>query len=502
MALLPLNLDYTDKDFASLRTRLFALIASVFPDWTDREVSNFGNILVELFAFTGDVLTFYQDNQAKESRLSDAVVRSNVLALAKMLNYVPKNNAAASAEVLVTLNTVPVNDVFLPAGTRYRTPASAGSLIFEQVFSSFIGAGQDPPQVISTVVNRQLVEETFYSNNLPNQRFVLSSTPFVDNLIVITALNGDYTQVDNFLGSLANSRDFLISFDDVGRAIITFGDGVNGEIPAGNIDVSYAKGGGSNGNVDANTITIIDSTLTDVQGNTLVATATNPTAASGGADRETTAAIKQNAPPSTKVTDRTVALDDYEIGAEGVVGVARALMVTSDQVVGIAENRGFLYVVPEGGGLPTEALKQAVLEELTVTRPNTITFNLNVVDPQYLGVDISVTAYFASGQNPRVVATALLSAYSSYFSISNADGTKNELVKFGLKYGDDTKLPLSDLFCVAEATTGVRKIGARDVDFTINGAHEDLALTYAQFPFLNSLIVRNGETGEVVSPIV
>ena len=48
MALLPLNLDYTDKDFASLRTRLFALIASVFPDWTDREVSNFGNILVEL----------------------------------------------------------------------------------------------------------------------------------------------------------------------------------------------------------------------------------------------------------------------------------------------------------------------------------------------------------------------------------------------------------------------------------------------------------------------
>ena len=52
-----------------------------------------------------------------------------------------------------------------------------------------------------------------------------------------------------------------------------------------------------------------------------------------------------------KLTDRTVTLDDYELGAENVAGVARALMVTSDQVEGVAENRGFLYIVPDGGGL-------------------------------------------------------------------------------------------------------------------------------------------------------
>lgn len=502
MALLPLNLDYTDKDFESLRTRLFSLIGSVFPDWTDREVSNFGNILVELFAFTGDVLTFYQDNQAKESRLSDAIVRSNVLALAKMLNYVPEKNAAASAELLITLNEVPTSNVVLNAGRKYLTANVSNPITFEQSFTTTIAAGQDPPQATVTVVNRQIIQEDFSSTGLPSQVITLSSTPYVDDTIFITALNGDYTQVENFLNSTASSRNFTVATDEVGRAVITFGDGVNGEVPLGQISVSYAQGGGSAGNVDANTITRIQVPVTNVLGVRVSATATNPNAASGGADRETTSSIKQKAPPSTKVTDRTVSLDDYEIGAENVSGVTRALMVTSDQVAGIPENRGFLYIVPDGGGIPTTDLKNTVINELTVVRPNTITFNFDVVDPQYLDVDIVVRAFFASGQNPNVVASSIQTSFSEYFVLNNADGTKNDRVKFGLKYGSDFKLPLSDLFCVAEGTSGVRKIGANDVDFTLNGAHADVPLTFAQFPRLGTVTVVNGETGQVVAPAI
>jgi len=49
-------------------------VKSVFPDWTDFDVASFGNLLVELYAFVGDVLTFYQDNLARESRLVTATV--------------------------------------------------------------------------------------------------------------------------------------------------------------------------------------------------------------------------------------------------------------------------------------------------------------------------------------------------------------------------------------------------------------------------------------------
>jgi hypothetical protein len=90
MALLAENLDYTDKDFDALRSRLFNLISSVYPTWSDRNVANFGNMLIECFAFVGDVLGFYQDNQAAESRWSAARQRKNLIALAKLIGFTPE----------------------------------------------------------------------------------------------------------------------------------------------------------------------------------------------------------------------------------------------------------------------------------------------------------------------------------------------------------------------------------------------------------------------------
>ena len=87
MAILPLNIELTAKDFDSLRARLIALIQSVFPDWSDFETASFGNLLIEMYAFVGDVLTFYLDNLARESRLVTATQRKNVIALARMLGY-------------------------------------------------------------------------------------------------------------------------------------------------------------------------------------------------------------------------------------------------------------------------------------------------------------------------------------------------------------------------------------------------------------------------------
>jgi hypothetical protein len=108
VATLPESVDYTDKDFDALRARLIALIKSVLPDWTDFDVASFGNLLVELYAFVGDVPTFYQDNRARESRLVTATQRKNVMVPAKMLGYRLQGAQAATAEVWLSLACVPV----------------------------------------------------------------------------------------------------------------------------------------------------------------------------------------------------------------------------------------------------------------------------------------------------------------------------------------------------------------------------------------------------------
>lgn len=65
MGLLARATDYTNKDFDSLRLRLQSLARSVFPTWTD---FNFGNILLELYAFVLDVVVIYLCSARSSSR--------------------------------------------------------------------------------------------------------------------------------------------------------------------------------------------------------------------------------------------------------------------------------------------------------------------------------------------------------------------------------------------------------------------------------------------------
>lgn len=497
--------DYTDKDFEALRARLINIIRGAFPDWDDFEVANFGNVMLESFAFVGDVLVNYQDRQARESRLSDANLRRNVLALAKMLDYDAATASAATADVLFTLNQVPANNVTFPAGTVVKTRDVTGAVEFQLLLDLTIPAGTNPPQAFGTVENSETVlGETFQSSGLPNQEFRLSQAPYIDGTASVTTGAGAWTEVDNFLSSTAADRHYTTVVDENDRVTIRFGNGVNGQLPTGAITVDYKTGGGTAGNVDRNTIVLIEGQFTDVLGVPVNVTVNNPDKASGGENRETVAQIKQNAPASVRVSDRIVALEDYVIEAEKVPGVSRALMVTSDQLVGLPENRGRLYVVPVGGGTPTSALLANVLTAVTVTKPNTITFQVTTLAPVYETVDVACTVYFTADADATTVANAIRANLEAFFAIDNADGTKNTNIDFGINYptgrsgNQESEIPLSDVYNVVRDTPGVRKIGDGNVDFTLNGANADLLINPVGFPVLGAITITDGDTGSLV----
>ena len=70
--------DYTNKDFASLRQAMLALARYRLPEWTDQSPSDLGILLVDLFAYMGDVVLYYQDRIASESFLQTAGERRSV----------------------------------------------------------------------------------------------------------------------------------------------------------------------------------------------------------------------------------------------------------------------------------------------------------------------------------------------------------------------------------------------------------------------------------------
>ncbi len=113
----PSQLDYTDKDFVSVKSRLEKLAHSAFPTWTDFTTAAFGNFNIEMYAHVFDILGYYLDAQAGETRWSTAQLRRNVLSLVKLIN------PFAGDAVLVAPATHPefvdlMRDILLARGDR------------------------------------------------------------------------------------------------------------------------------------------------------------------------------------------------------------------------------------------------------------------------------------------------------------------------------------------------------------------------------------------------
>jgi hypothetical protein len=85
------NINYLGKDFDALKQNLIDYTKTYFPNtYSDFNDASPGMVFVEQAAAIGDVLSFYQDSQLKESMLSNATERKNVVSIAQSMGYRPK----------------------------------------------------------------------------------------------------------------------------------------------------------------------------------------------------------------------------------------------------------------------------------------------------------------------------------------------------------------------------------------------------------------------------
>jgi hypothetical protein len=96
------NLNYVGKDFSTLKQNLVDFTKTYFPDtYSDFNEASPGMVFIEQAAAIGDVLSFYQDTQLKESMLAYATERKNVVSLAQSMGYKPKITSPAVTTITV-----------------------------------------------------------------------------------------------------------------------------------------------------------------------------------------------------------------------------------------------------------------------------------------------------------------------------------------------------------------------------------------------------------------
>jgi len=95
---------YLGRDFGDLRDGLVDFAKNYFPDtYNDFNETSPGMMFMEMGAYVGDVLSYYTDYQLRESLLSQAQERSNILDIANSLGYKAKATGPAHVELSVYL---------------------------------------------------------------------------------------------------------------------------------------------------------------------------------------------------------------------------------------------------------------------------------------------------------------------------------------------------------------------------------------------------------------
>jgi hypothetical protein len=95
------EIDYLAKDYASFRQLILDRLALIMPAWRERHVPDIGIALVEVLAYAGDYLSYYQDAVATEAYLDTARQRISVRRHARLVDYLLHEGCNARAWVFI-----------------------------------------------------------------------------------------------------------------------------------------------------------------------------------------------------------------------------------------------------------------------------------------------------------------------------------------------------------------------------------------------------------------
>lgn len=272
------DIKYVNKDFTDYRNQLIEFSKSYFPDsYNDFSPASPGMMFIEMAAYVGDILSFYQDIQLQETYIQYAKDPGSLYTMAYMLGYRPKITAASEAniEISQTVGAIggsPNWDQALQIAPNTRLSATSGNnvkFIIDTPIDFNFSSSYDPTDVLVASLSGN-VPSTFtltktvkaISGELKTSTEVIAAaekfktivlsdaniigiesitdsngntwyevpflgqdTIFVDN----TNSSSDKSQVSYLLTLQRVPRRFTTRFDSNGNLSIQFGAGINGQ---------------------------------------------------------------------------------------------------------------------------------------------------------------------------------------------------------------------------------------------------------------------------------
>ena len=236
------DIKYVNKTFSDFRQQLIDYAKNYFPDtYNDFSPTSPGMMFMEMAAYVGDVLSFYQDIQLQETLLQYAQEPGNLYSLAYMMGYRPKISTAATDDIDVFQQVASNGSnqpnwdqaLVIPENTQLESTAAGQARFFIDEKVNFGFSSSYSPTTVSVYAS---------SGNTINT-FLLKKT--------VKAFSGEVKTKTVSVGSPERFKTITLEDTDI-IGILDVSDGTNDwyEVPYLAQDTIFEET--VNGNSDAN----------------------------------------------------------------------------------------------------------------------------------------------------------------------------------------------------------------------------------------------------------
>ncbi len=426
-------INYAKRSYLQIKTAIIGKIKSPtvgIPEITDYGEGNDFIKQVSIWSGISEQMGYYLNKKARERFISTCRKYESMVMHAKEHDYRIHGVYASTGLVKFTTDAPTTAAINIPSGTKIRTKQGIEFLTLQDVT---IPIGQS--EVEADVKQWTFVPQFTWGQSTgdPNQEIELTGDVVDKSMVVTVAGVTLFTAIDTFAFSDQNAEVYIPGLNKDKNMVIKFGDGVKGKIPqsSADIDLSYYTSLGSDGNVPANSINEIVSSITVPNGITL--SVTNETQTNGGADVESLSELRVNIPLSIRTKIRAVTEQDYIDISTLAPGVAKAT-VNYDPTSGVTS-----YVVPTGGGIASAVLLQQVVDFFSDKKAIQ-----TVVRAQSVG-------------EVRLILNAIINVKTGYPQLDTINLVKDNLLNF-LSWQEaniNGLLVIGDLYQIMEETDGV-----------------------------------------------
>lgn len=438
---------FTNLDFDQIRTSIkdYLRANSTFTDF-DFEGSNF-SILIDTLAYNTYITAFNANMVVNESFLDSAVVRQNVVSLARNIGYVPYSRGAATALVSfeVQVNPITLNPITYPSNLTLQSGlvCTGSARDTSYIFSA--------PESITVPVNEgkanfsniEIKEGTFLSkqftvNNSLDQTFILEN-PFIDISTIRVYVKGPndsglgtlYTLVDNIFEIDSTSQIYLIQEVQDEKYQLIFGDGIFGRKLENNsiITINFIITNGRSGN-GVSSFSFAGSLRDQYNGVVIAKNTINITAnqkSQNGSEIESVDSIRYYAPRLNSSQYRAVTANDYEtiIKSKIYKNTESVSVIGGEELDPPQFGTVLISIKPKNGTFVSDFDKEQIVSKLRQYSVSGI--NTKIIDLKVLYVEIESYIYYNYNQvgsvsdlNSHVISS--LTKYSESLDLNKFGG--------------------------------------------------------------------------------